>query len=277
MTGDAAATIDDYWLRIGGPDNPPLLRGISLEVGRGRTVGLVGESGSGKTLTARSLLGMLPAGAECRGSVVTQGVRVLSASVRDLQRLRREKVGIVFQDPSSSFNPLRTIGDFVTEVLRAEMGVSSAAANESARTLIQSVGLRDAELVMTQYPGQLSGGMLQRILIATALAGEPQLLVCDEPTTALDVTTQAEILVLLEGRRRELGMSMLFVTHDLEVAAAICDEIYVMRAGVVVEHGPAATILSDPEEKYTQQLLAARLDPLGTRAVDSDEQPRSAP
>lgn len=277
MTIDAVASIDDYWLRVGGEDNPPLLRGISLEVGRGRTVGLVGESGSGKTLTARSLLGMLPPGAECRGSVVTQGVHVLSASVRDLQRLRRERVGIVFQDPSSSLNPLRTIGDFVTEVLRTEMRVASATANESARKLIRSVGLHDPEQVMTQYPGQLSGGMLQRILIATALAGEPQLLVCDEPTTALDVTTQAEILVLLESRRRELGMSMLFVTHDLEVAAAICDEIYVMRNGIVVEHGPAGEILSSPKEQYTKQLLAARLDPLGERAATHDEQLRSKP
>ncbi|MFI9561400.1 ABC transporter ATP-binding protein [Nonomuraea endophytica] len=225
----------------------PVLDGVELSVGEGETVALVGESGSGKSLTSRAVLGLLPDGAEVEGGVEVAGQDVLALTPSRLRELRRRTVAMIFQDPRSGINPLRRIGDFLVE--------GRPGSQDRARELVAAVGLEAR--VLRQYPHQLSGGMLQRVMIAGALMGDPKLLLCDEPTTALDVTTQAEIVTLLAEVRRRYGTGLLFVTHDLELAAAIADRVYVMYAGRIAESGPAATLFSRPRHPYTAALLAA--------------------
>ncbi|MGV9773410.1 ABC transporter ATP-binding protein [Streptosporangium sp. NPDC003464] len=248
----------------------PILAGVSLHVARGETVGLVGESGSGKSVTCRSVLGLLPEGAEATGSLRVEGDDVLTMSPTRLRELRRRGISMVFQDPRASINPLRRIGDFITEGMRAG-GVSRGAALRRAGELLESVGIRDPRAALRRYPHEFSGGMLQRVMIAGALAGEPRLLLADEPTTALDVTTQAEVVSILTGLRTERAMGMLFVTHDLELAAAICDRIYVMYAGRIVEAQSADGLFARPRHPYTAALLAS------TPRLDSDLPPRGVP
>ncbi|SFR91798.1 peptide/nickel transport system ATP-binding protein [Microbacterium sp. cf046] len=238
-------------------DGTSLLHGISLNVECGETVGLVGESGSGKSLTARSVLGLLPSGARTTGSVVVNGIDALDARDRDVLAVRRHEAAMIFQDPRSGINPMRTIGDHMTESLRLCRGMSRASARERALELLTAVRLPRPEDHLSQYPHELSGGMLQRVMIAGALTSDPKLLVCDEPTTALDVTTQSEIVALLQELRDTRSMGLLFITHDLNLAASLCDRLVVMRAGAVEEHGPALEVLRQPRTRYTAHLVEA--------------------
>ncbi|KQR52382.1 ABC transporter ATP-binding protein [Leifsonia sp. Leaf336] len=247
-----------------------LLHGIDLAVADGETVGLVGESGSGKSLTARTVLGLLPDRAATSGSVLLDGTDVLTASRAELKRLRLSTAAMIFQDPRAGINPMRTIGDHLTEALRLGERRPAAEARARAVELLAAVHLPHPEEHLRQYPHEFSGGMLQRVMIAGALAGSPKLLVCDEPTTALDVTTQAQILDVLAEQRQERAMGMLFITHDLTLAAAFCDRVYVMREGKVIEKGTASRVLRQPENPYTQRLVAAT----PTIEVTGDE-PRS--
>ncbi|MFI6600717.1 ABC transporter ATP-binding protein [Nonomuraea sp. NPDC050536] len=228
----------------------PVLDGVDLTVGAAEIVALVGESGSGKSLTLRTALGLLPRGAVAGGSVRVAGDEVPAMRPARLRDLRSHTVSMIFQDPRAGINPVRRLGDFLTE----------GGPVNRAPEMLSAVGLTDR--VLRQYPHELSGGMLQRVMIAAALMGDPRLLLCDEPTTALDVTIQAEIVALLAEVRGRFGTGMLFVTHDLELAAAISDRVAVMYAGRIVEHGEAGKLFAAPRHPYTAALLAAtpRLD-----------------
>jgi len=239
------------------PNGKRLLGGISIRVEAGETVGLVGESGSGKSLTARSVLGLLPEGAITGGSVQIDGHSVLGASNAELLGVRRSAAAMIFQDPRAGINPMRTLGDHMTESLRLCQGVAASEARGIATELLRSVRLPRPEEHLGQYPHEFSGGMLQRVMIAGALTSSPNLLICDEPTTALDVTTQAEIIQVLAEQRASRGMGMLFITHDLNLAASICDRVYVMSAGKVEEQGSAQEIFRHPSAEYTKRLIAA--------------------
>ncbi|MET8684564.1 ABC transporter ATP-binding protein [Streptomyces sp. NPDC004732] len=248
----------------------PVLDGVDLTVAAGETVALVGESGSGKTLTSRSALRLLPPGAVTEGAVRVHGDDVLTMDAARLRALRTGTAAMVFQDPRAALNPLRRIGDFLTEGVRT---THRADATARATELLDAVGLDAA--VLRKYPGQVSGGMLQRVMIAAALMGDPALLLADEPTTALDVTTQAEVVALLVRLRERFGTGLLFVTHDLDLAAAISDRVYVMYAGRIAEHGPAEALFARPRHPYTAALLAStpRLETAGGRLQAIDGQP----
>jgi oligopeptide/dipeptide ABC transporter ATP-binding protein len=237
----------------------PVLRDVSLTVRPGEAVGLVGESGSGKSMTARAIDRLLPRGAEVTGSIRFGGQDVNGLTGGGLRRYRNQ-VAMIFQDPRAHTNPVRRIGDFMTEALQANLAVSAAEARRRAVDMLAQVGIDDGAKRLRQYPHQMSGGMLQRIMIATALLTKPRLLLADEPTTALDVTTQAEVMAILDELRREFGLAMLFITHDLDLAAAICDRTAVMYAGQIVEIRASALLHDDPLHPYTAALAAARPD-----------------
>ena len=232
------------------------LRGVSFAVRAGEIVGLVGESGSGKTLTCRAALGVLPRGCAVeRGTVSFAGHDVTALSRRGWERVHGSKMGAVFQDPASYLTPTITVGHQLAEVLRVKLGLGRRAAHQRAIELFGAVGLRQPELVFHQIPAELSGGMLQRVMIATAISCDPQLLVADEPTTALDVTIQAEVIELLLQLRERTGLAVLFVSHDLAVITELCDRVVVCYAGEVVESGPTQEIIERPRHPYTQGLL----------------------
>lgn len=251
----------------------PVLDGVDLTVGAGETVALVGESGSGKTLTSRTALRLLPGGATTEGSVRVAGDDVLTMNTRQLRQLRTRTAAMIFQDPRAAINPLRRIGDFLTESVRLNKIMPPAAADARAVELLEAVGLTADAL--RRHPGQLSGGMLQRVMIAAALMGDPVLLLADEPTTALDVTTQAEVVALLGDLRARFGTGLLFVTHDLGLAAATSDRVYVMYAGRIAETGPAASVFARPRHPYTRALLDStpRLEAPQGRLAAIDGQP----
>ncbi|QDY80300.1 ABC transporter ATP-binding protein [Streptomyces qinzhouensis] len=256
MTPPDAPTLDIRNLRLALPGTArPVLDGVDLTVGPGETVALVGESGSGKSLTSRAALGLLPRGAVAEGTVRVDGQDVLTLDPERLRALRAGKVAMIFQDPRAALNPLRRIGDFLTEGVRSAGTLDQGAANARATELLTAVGLDDT--VRRKYPGQVSGGMLQRVVIAAALMGDPALLLADEPTTALDVITQAEVIALLTRLRASFRTGLLFVTHDLDLAAAISDRVYVMYAGRIAETGPAQDLFERPRHPYTAALLAA--------------------
>ena len=236
-----------------------VLRDVSLTVRPGETVGLVGESGSGKSMTARAVDRLLPPEAEVHGSIRFGGADVSGLAGADLRQYRSQ-VAMIFQDPRAHINPVRRVGDFMTEALRTNLGVPRAAARRQAADMLTQVGIEDGARRLGQYPHQMSGGMLQRVMIAAALLTRPRLLLADEPTTALDVSTQAEVIAILDGLRREYGLAMLFITHDLELAAAICDRTVVMYAGQVIEIRASALLHGDPLHPYTAALAAARPD-----------------
>jgi oligopeptide/dipeptide ABC transporter ATP-binding protein len=236
-----------------------VLRDVSLTVRAGEAVGLVGESGSGKSMTARAIDRLLPGGAEVDGQIRCSGRDVSELAGGDL-RAFRTKVAMIFQDPRAHVNPVRRIGDFMTEAMRTNLGVPPRYAQMRALDMLAQVGIDDGQRRMRQYPHELSGGMLQRVMIAAALLTDPRLLLADEPTTALDVTTQAEVMAILDGLRREYGLAMLFITHDLELAAAICDRTIVMYAGQIVEVRSSELLHDDPLHPYTAALAAARPD-----------------
>lgn len=234
-----------------------IVHGVSFTLTPGRTVGIVGESGSGKTLTCRAVLGILPPHFEVSGgSVEIAGTDIATLTPRQWTKLRGATISAVFQDPASYLNPSIRVGAQIAEVVRVKQGLKRRAARQRAIELLHAVRLRDPDLVYGQYPYELSGGMLQRVLIAAAVAAGPDVLVADEATTALDVTVQAEILDLLAELRERTGLALVVVSHDLAVVAQLCDEVLVMRDGEVVEHGPAAEVLHHPRHAYTRLLVA---------------------
>ncbi len=238
------------------------VRDVSLTIESGSAVGVVGESGSGKSLTSLAVMGLLPKTAHTSGSIFWGGRDLLSARESDRREIRGREVAMIFQDPMSSLNPSFTVGFQIDEVLKYRLGISSAEARrERGLRLLAEVGIPAPSERWNAYPYQLSGGMSQRVSIAMALAAEPKLLIADEPTTALDVTVQMQILELLAKLKKTHGMSLLFVTHDLAVASKVCDEIAVFYAGRSVERGAATELLANPKHPYTQALLRARPQP----------------
>jgi oligopeptide/dipeptide ABC transporter ATP-binding protein len=236
----------------------PILRGVSFELAPREVLGLVGESGSGKSMTARALIGLLPRGAQSGGRISFDGRDVRALRGAEERAYRAQDVAMVFQDPRAHVNPVRRIGDFLCEALVAVRRVPRAEAERRAVAVLEEVGIDEPERRLRQYPHELSGGMLQRVLIASTLLVEPRLMLADEPTTALDVTAQASVIGLLDRLRRRRDMAMLFITHDLELAAAICDRIAVMYAGTIVEVQPAAALRDAPRHPYTAGLLSSR-------------------
>jgi oligopeptide/dipeptide ABC transporter ATP-binding protein len=230
--------------------------GVSFSLDRGEILGLVGESGSGKTMTALSLIRLLPAAARITGGrALVGGVDIVSQRPAAMRRLRGKEVSMVFQEPMTSLDPAFTVGQQLVEAIRAHRRVPRSAARARALEMLDLVGIPNPTKRLDGYPHQFSGGMRQRAMLAIALALEPKLLIADEPTTALDVTIQAQILELVARLRDELGMSVLLITHNLAVVHEIADRVAVMYAGEIVENGPVATIFDDPQHPYTQGLL----------------------
>ncbi len=233
------------------------VKAVSFTVGKGETVALVGESGSGKSVTALSTVGLLPDSAEVSGSVTYNGTEMVGQSERALRKVRGNDISFIFQEPMTSLNPLHTIEKQMAESLALHQGLTGEPARLRVVELLNKVGIRDAESRLGAYPHQLSGGQRQRVMIAMALANGPELLVADEPTTALDVTIQAQILDLLAELKRSEGLSLLFITHDLGIVRRIADRVCVMQGGEIVEQGVTAEIFANPQHPYTQKLLAA--------------------
>lgn len=229
--------------------------GISFEVPDGARVGIIGESGSGKSLTALAILGLLPDGADVSGSVQWNGRELIGLADREVAELRGDEIGIVFQEPRTALNPIRTVGRQIAESIRIHQGVDKRTARERAIAEARRVFLPDPERIVGRYPHQLSGGQRQRVAIAIALACNPQLLIADEPTTALDVTIQAEILELLRDLVGESGMSLVFITHDLAVLSQIATHGVVLADGRVIESAPVHDLLTAPQSPITQGLL----------------------
>jgi peptide/nickel transport system ATP-binding protein len=235
------------------------VRNLSFEVGHGEFVGLVGESGSGKSVTALAIMGLLdPRVAIVSGSARLGGRELLGTRPAELRRIRGRDIGMVFQEPMTALDPVFTIGHQLTETMRAHEKVSRRAARTRAVEMLADVGIPDPEARFSAYPHQLSGGLRQRAMIAIALCCSPQLLIADEPTTAVDVTVQAQLLDLLESLRRERGTSILLITHDIGVIAESCDRMMTMYAGEIVETGPVDGVLANPAHPYTIGLLGAQ-------------------
>jgi len=232
-----------------------VVRGVSFEIAAGEAFGLVGESGSGKSLTCRAVLRLLPRGAAASGRVTYGGRSLLELGATEMQALRGSTIAMIFQDPMTALNPVLRVGEAIAQVTQAHEGLGARAARVRAVEMMERVGIRDAARRAAAYPHEFSGGMRQRIHIAMALAARPTLLLADEPTTALDVIVQAEILRLLDDLRREEGMSLLLVSHDVRVVAGLCDRVGVMYAGELVEVGPTRTVLRRPEHPYTIGLM----------------------
>ena len=270
------AALDIADLRVGFSQQEAV-RGVSLSVGRGETHCLVGESGCGKSMTALAVMGLLPRAARRTAAHLRfEQTDLVGLSDRGMNRLRGDRIGMIFQEPMTSLNPAFTVGSQMTEIYRRHRGGfwggSRAAASEHAAALLARVGISGPERRLTQFPHQLSGGLRQRVMIASALLCDPALLIADEPTTALDVTVQADILRLLQRLQQELGLALLLITHDLGVVARIADRVSVMYAGEIVEHAPVAALFARPSHPYTRGLLdslpipgkTARGEPLGS-------------
>jgi oligopeptide transport system ATP-binding protein len=258
-------TVED--LRVSFQTEDGLVRavdGVSFDVGEGEVLGIVGESGSGKSVTNLAVLGLIPQppGRIDGGRVLFQGQDVLALSERDRRALRGNRISMIFQDPMTSLNPFLRISLQLTEVLEYHKRLSRRAARTRAIEMLNLVGIPDAESRIDDYPHQFSGGMRQRVMIAMALLCEPELLIADEPTTALDVTIQAQILELIKKIRSELGTAVILITHDLGVVAGVCDRTVVLYAGKVLERGPTRELFRDPRQPYTRGLLGSvpRLD-----------------
>ena len=254
------------------------VRGVSFNLFRGRTLGVVGESGSGKSVLSRSIMGLMPSNATRTGSVQFEGTELLNADPKVLRTFWGQKMAMVFQDPMTALNPVLRVERQITESLHEHIDMSKKQASETALALLTSVGIPEPERRLRQYPHEMSGGMRQRIMIAIALACGPRMLFADEPTTALDVTVQAQILDLLQDMQRDRQMAMILVTHDLGVVAGRAHDIAVMYAGRIVEKAPAATLFSKVQHPYTQALMRSiprldmakhtRLDAIGGRPPD---------
>jgi oligopeptide transport system ATP-binding protein len=250
--------ISDLSVRLPTPRGPrTVVHQVDLQVEPGQVYGIAGESGSGKTLTMLSLLGLLPRGGSAAGSARFDGRELLGGDARARRDLRGRELAMVFQDPMTSLHPMLTVGRQLTEHARKHLGIGRRAAEQRAIQMLQDVRIPDGEAALRAYPHEFSGGMRQRIAIAIALMCEPRVLIADEPTTALDVTVQAGILRLLDRLRREKGMSVVLITHDLGVMSSIAERMSVMYAGRVIESGDASDVLKHPEHPYTRALLAA--------------------
>jgi len=248
--------VDD--LRIGFGESLPV-KGVSFSLRRGERVGLVGESGSGKSLTALSIM-RLAHGATVTGRIMLEGQDLLQLPRRKMERIRGGQIAMIYQDPMSSLNPVQTIGRQLVEAIRLHKTLSREQAKHEAIRLLDDVGVPNPEQRIGQYPHEFSGGMRQRVMIAMAMSAQPQVLIADEPTTALDVTTQARIIDLLDRLANEHGTAVILITHDLGVAAGFCESIHVMRDGLVVERGPVDQIYHQPQHPYTKALLASVVD-----------------
>ncbi len=250
--------VRDLWVKFSQDGSKiDAVKGVSFDVGRGEVVALVGESGSGKSVTALSTVSLLSANAEVGGSVLYEGREMIGASEQSLQAVRGNDISFIFQEPMTSLNPLHTIEKQLMESLALHQGLVGEKAKHRVIHLLERVGISNAKDRLNAYPHQLSGGQRQRVMIAMALANGPKLLVADEPTTALDVTIQAQILDLLDDLKRDEGMSMLFITHDLGIVGQIADRVCVMQNGLIVETGVTSEIFSNPRHPYTQKLLNA--------------------
>jgi oligopeptide transport system ATP-binding protein len=234
------------------------VRGINFDLKKGETVAIVGESGSGKSVTSKAIMGILAGNAIIEaGEIHYAGMDLTKLTEEEFHKVRGKRIGLIFQDPLSALNPIMRIGYQITEVLRLQRGMGSKEAKETAIELMQAVGIPEAHIRFTQYPFQFSGGMRQRIVIAIALASEPEILICDEPTTALDVTIQARILELINKLKAERNLSIIFITHDLGVVAQMADRVNVMYAGKIVETGTCEEIFLNPVHPYTWALLSS--------------------
>jgi oligopeptide/dipeptide ABC transporter ATP-binding protein len=264
--------VEGLSISFGGPARrKQVVTDVSFKVERGEALGIVGESGSGKTLTMLSLLRLLPRGADARAVRASfDGRDLFSLTPAALQNIRGREIAVVFQDPLTALNPVLTIGRQITEVLRRHFRSSAADARRRAVELLANVGIPDPPLRLRQYPHEFSGGMRQRVTIAMALAGEPRLLIADEPTTALDVTVQADIVTLIQRLQREKGLTVIWVTHDLALLARIADRVLVMYAGRVVEDAPAGKLFAAPMHPYARTLL-------GSIRQDAPPRDRAAP
>jgi len=249
----------------------PAARSVSFDISPGETVALVGESGSGKSVTALSVLKLLPPSATLSGSIRLDGTELVGADDATLRQVRGNRVGMIFQEPMSSLNPLHSIGKQIGETLAVHQGLRKTAARKRTLELLDAVGIPDPLHRFDDFPHQLSGGQRQRVMIAMALANDPKLLIADEPTTALDVTVQAQILALLKKLQRDNGMAMLFITHDLTIVRRIADRVCVMTGGEIVESGPVNAIFDKPQHDYTKRLLAAA--PRGDALVPAPDAP----
>ena len=238
------------------------IRGVSFEVAAGDALGIVGESGSGKSITLKAILDLLPSNATItRGEIIVEGIDVRTLPTAKRRELLSEKFGIVFQDAISALNPVLSVGDQIMEVPRYRLGYTKEKARAKALELMNLVGIPEAEKRLKSYPHQLSGGLRQRVAIALALAGEPKMLFCDEPTTALDVTIQAQVLRLLIDMRKREAMGLIFVTHDLAVINEVCENLQVMYGGRIVEKGSVQETYANPQHPYTFSLLKSVPDP----------------
>jgi peptide/nickel transport system ATP-binding protein len=234
-----------------------VLHGVDLDIVRGESIGLVGESGCGKSVTWLGVLGLLGKHTRVTGSVKFQGRELLGLSDTELSQIRGRKIAMIFQDPSSSLNPAQRVGAQIAESLALHRDLRGAQAKAEVLALLDHVEIPDAKRRMNAYPHELSGGMNQRVMIAMALAGQPDLLIADEPTTALDATVQAQILLLLDTVRRDTGMALVTISHDLGVISEISDRVLVMYAGAIVESAPSQTLFTGPQHPYSLGLLAA--------------------
>lgn len=263
------------------------VNGVSFSLEKGKVLGIVGESGSGKSVTAYSILQILAnPGKIVDGSILYAGQELVGASKEEMSKIRGNKISIIFQDPMTSLNPVFTIGNQLMEAIMLHTGRDKAEAKERAIEMLKLVGVNEPEKRIKQYPHEFSGGMRQRVMIAMALACEPDILIADEPTTALDVTIQAQILDLIRDLQAQLGMSVILITHDLGVVAEMCDEVIVMYAGEVCERGTADEIFYNPKHEYTKGLLRSiptvsdddrRLEPIGGTPVDLLNMPDGCP
>lgn len=248
-------------IRNAARDDIQILRGVSLSAATGEVVAIVGESGSGKSMTTRAVMRLLPGGATVDGRISLDGDDVLAMGTRKLAALRASRVGMIYQDPRAHINPLWTVGDFLVEGVVHTTRTTRAQARQRALDLRAEVGIPDGERRMAQYPHQLSGGLLQRIMIVSSLMGDPQLIIADEATTALDVTVQASVMEIFRRLIATRDLTMLFITHDLDLASSVADQIVVMYAGRVLEQGPARSVYTAPAHPYTDALLRSRPDP----------------
>ena len=263
------------------------VNGLNFSLEKGKVLGIVGESGSGKSVTAYSILQILAnPGKIVSGSIVYRGQELVGASKEEMSKIRGNKISIIFQDPMTSLNPVFTIGNQLMEAIMLHTNRNREQARERAIEMLRLVGVNEPEKRIKQYPHEFSGGMRQRVMIAMALACEPDILIADEPTTALDVTIQAQILDLIRDLQKQLGMSVILITHDLGVVAEMCDEVIVMYAGQVCERGTADEIFYNPKHEYTKGLMRSiptanddgrRLEPIGGTPVDLLNMPQGCP